>query len=67
MAKLPMEAARVAAGFTQKKLAEKLDVSRGYVNMIENGKVEVKPTYLYAFCHVTGFSEDDILLPKRST
>lgn len=67
MAKIPMNAARVAAGFTQEELAKKLGVSRTTVLHIENGKTEVKPVYLYAFCQVTGFSEDDILLPKKST
>lgn len=67
MTKIPMNAARVAAGFTQEELAKKLGVSRSTVLHIENGKAEVKPVYLYAFCQVTGFSEDDILLPKKST
>lgn len=67
MPKITMQAARVNAGYTQKQLGEKLKVSRELVNAIETGKVEVKPVYLYAFCHVTGFSEDDIILPTKST
>lgn len=67
MVKLTMEAARVNAGMTQAELAEKMGVSRATVNNIENGKMEVRPVYLYAFCHVVGVSEDDILLPIKST
>lgn len=67
MAKISMKAARVAANMTQEQLAEKLGVSRQLVFEWENGKREVRAVYFYAFCHVTGFSEDDILLPKMST
>jgi putative transcriptional regulator len=67
MAKIPINAARVAAGLTQEELAEKMGVSRQTVINWETGKQEMKTVYLYAFCHVTGFSEDDILLPKMST
>ena len=67
MVKLTMEAARVNAGLTQEKLAEKMGISRATVNSIENGKMEVRPVYLYAFCHIVGVSEDDILLPIKST
>jgi len=67
MAKIPINAARVAAGLTQEELAEKMGVSRQTIINWETGKQEMKTLYLYAFCHVTGFSEDDILLPKMST
>lgn len=67
MVKLTMEAARVNAGFTQEELADRLGISRATVNSIENGKTEVKPVFLYAFCHLVGISEDDILLPIKST
>ncbi|MGN8818591.1 helix-turn-helix transcriptional regulator [Oribacterium sp. HCP28S3_H8] len=67
MAKIPLRAARVAAGLTQEQLANKMGLSRTYINEVENGKAEVKTTFLYAFCHITGFTEDDILLPKMST
>lgn len=67
MVKLTMEAARVNAGLTQAELAEKMGISRATVNNIENGKMEVRPVYLYAFCHIVGVSEDDILLPIKST
>ena len=67
MAKITMKAARVNADLTQQDLADKLGVSRSLVISIENGDTEVKPYYLYAFCHVVGMTEDDILLPTKST
>ena len=67
MAKIPINAARVAAGLTQEQLAEKMDVSRQTVIDWESGKREMKTAYFYMFCKVTGFSEDDILLPVKST
>lgn len=67
MVKITMAAARVNAGLTQDQLADKMGVSRTTVVNIENGKMEVKPIYLFAFCHVVGLTEDDILLPKEST
>ncbi len=67
MAKITLAAARVNSGLTQEQLAEKLGVSRVSVIQWETGKKEIKPAYLYAFCHITGFSEDDILLPTVST
>lgn len=67
MVKITMEAARVNAGLTQQELADKMGVSRSTVINVENGYTEVRPVYLYAFCHVVGVSEDDILLPIKST
>ena len=65
--KIPMNAARVAAGLTQEELADKMGVSRSPVIDWESGKREIKTAYFYMFCRLTGFSEDDILLPKKST
>lgn len=67
MPKLTLEAARVNAGYSQAKLAEILEVSRATVNAWERGRTPMKPHYVFAFCHVVGVSEDDILLPKKST
>lgn len=67
MAKIPLNAARVANGWTQEELAEKMSVSRQTVIDWENGKREMKAAYFYMFCKITGFSEDDILLPEKST
>ena len=67
MVKITLEAARVNTGLTQEQLAEKMGVSRQSVIDWENGKREMRTPYLDLFCQLTGFSEDDILLPKRST
>lgn len=67
MAKITLEAARVNAKLTQEELAQKMGVSRQSVFDWENGKREMKPAYLYMFCGITGFTEDDILLPKIIT
>lgn len=67
MAKITLAAARVNTGMTQEEIAERLGVSRATVIQWETGKKEMRPAYLYAYCHLTGFSEDDILLPEVST
>lgn len=67
MIKLTMEAARVNAGLTQQDLADKLGVSRSTIINIENGYAEMKPVFLYAFCHVVGIPEENIILPEKST
>ena len=67
MAKITLEAARVNTGLTQAQLANKMGVSRQSVIDWEGGKREMRTPYLYLFCQITGFSEDDILLPKKST
>ena len=67
MPKITLRAARVNAGYTQDELAEKLKVSRATVNAWERGRADLKPHHLYAFCYATGVSEDDIILPVKST
>ena len=67
MAKIPFNAARVAAGLTQQELADKMGISRSTVNDWETGKREIRTAYLYLFCSITGFSEDDIILPNIAT
>ena len=67
MVKISMEAARVNAGFTQQELADKMGVSRSTVVNMEKGHSEVRPLYLYAFCHIVGLPVDNISLPKTST
>lgn len=67
MAKISLEAARVNTKLTQAEIAEKLGVSRSTVIDWEKGNREIKTAYLIAFCQITGFSIDDILLPERST
>lgn len=65
MAKITLKAARVNAGLTQDGLAEKLGVSRKMIAEWELGNVPMKPAYLFAICYITGFSEDDIILPSE--
>lgn len=67
VAKITLEAARVNAGYTQAELAEKMGVSRATVISWESGKSEMKTAYFYMFCGLTGLTEDDILLPEKST
>lgn len=67
MAKITLEAARVNTRLTQQELADKMGVSRATVNNWETGKTEMKTAYLYMFCGITGFTEDEILLPEKST
>ncbi len=67
MAKITLAAARVNSGLTQEQMADKMGVSRTSIIQWETGKKEIRPVYLYAFCHITGFSEDDILLPEVFT
>ena len=67
MVKIPLAAARVAKGWSQRELAENMRVSRETVVAWENGKRKMRPVYFYLFCQITGFSEDDILLPEVTT
>lgn len=67
MAQIPLAAARVAKGWTQTDLAQKMGVSRETVIAWENGQRTMKTAYFYLFCKITGFSEDDIILPTKST
>lgn len=65
--RIPLKAARVAAGLTQEELANKMQVSRASIINWENGDSEIKLAYLCLYCEITGFSVDDIILPSEST
>lgn len=67
MPRITMEAARRNARLSQEEMADKMGISRAYYSNIETGKVEAKPVYIYAFCQITGFSTDDIIVPEKST
>jgi len=64
MPKITLAGARKSAGYTQEELAKSIGVSRNLVNQWESGKARMQLYHLYAFCHLTGFSEADILLPS---
>lgn len=67
MAQISMAAARINKQLSQEQIASKMGISRAYYNELETGKRDLKPIHLYAFCYITGFSVDDILLPIKST
>ena len=64
--KLPVKAARIAAGLTQEQLANEMGVTRVTVSNWENNKKRMRTTAFYLFCKVTGFSTDEIILPEKS-
>ncbi len=66
MPKLTIKATRVNTGLTQAQMADVLGVSLSLYQDIENGDREIKPMELYALCHVTGFAEDEIEIPRKS-
>jgi len=65
MAKLQitMAAARVNAGFTQRQIAAKMQVSTATIINWEHGKVIPKPAQLKMFCDLCGISVEHIFLP----
>ena len=67
MPRITWEAARRNVGLSQEEMASKMGISRAFYSRIETGKVEIKPVYLYAFCQITGFSTNDIIMPSEST
>ena len=62
-----MEAARRNADLTQAEIALKMGISRDFYHRLETGKADPKPAYILAFCKITGFELDDIILPKVTT
>ena len=66
MVKVTLAAARTNAGYSQEKLAELMGVNRTTLARWETGKSEITARNLCAFCKLTGFSVDDILLPQKS-
>lgn len=67
MAKVTIAGARVSCHMSQQELADKMGVSRTTVNFWERDKREMRAPYVRLFCTITGFSEDDLILPKKST
>ena len=67
MTKVTLRAVRANMGLTRKELGEKMGVSDDTVARWENGQAEIKPAYLYMLCGLSGFREEDILLPNKSS
>ena len=67
MPKIHINAARINAGMSQEDLASRMGVSRQTVIAWEQNKREMTTPQVFMFCSITGFSSDDIILPKRST
>ncbi len=67
MPKIHINAARVNAGLSQEALANKMGISRRTVIAWEQNKREMTTPQVFMFCSLTGFSVDDIILPKKST
>lgn len=66
MQQVSIKAARISTGMTQDEMAKRLGISRSRYQLIESGTREIKSVELYALCHVTGFAETEIKLPKVS-
>lgn len=67
MLKITLAAARVNAGFTQKEVADMLDVSNKTICNWENGKSFPTPTQIDILCELYSISYDNIIfLPNNS-
>lgn len=66
MKKITLRAARVAAGLTQEEMAKKIGVTRSWLQKMESGKKKIKLAYVLAWCNVTGFDEENIILPEKT-
>jgi len=66
MPKISIKAARVAAGYKQDEMAEKLGITPSWYNTIENDPSKMSPYHYYAILYITGFSSDDVFSPEES-
>lgn len=67
MGKVTIAGARVSCGYTQKELAEKMGVARETVQAWESNKRAIRTPYIKLFCNITGFTEDELFLPQKTT
>lgn len=58
---------RKAAGLTQERMAEMLEISPGLYNGLENGKRRMNETYLEGIARILGCSVSDLIIEKRPT
>ena len=56
-----LKKARVAKGYTQEQLAEKIDVSVAFLSRVERGNARVNLNRLNQLCDLLDISEGDIL------
>lgn len=54
---------REKLGFSQRELSEKLNVSHGYINNVENGNNDVSLSSLINICNVLQCTPNDLLFP----
>ena len=54
---------REKLGFSQRELSEKLNVSHGYINNVENGNNDVSLSSLISICNVLQCTPNDLLFP----
>lgn len=66
MDRISLRAARVAAGLTQEEMAKRMGITRSWLQKMESGKKKMKISYVLAWCNITGFDEEDIILPGKS-
>lgn len=62
-----LKKARVAKGYTQEQLAEKIDVSVAFLSRVERGKTKLNLNRLNQLCQVLEVSEGNILTGVGST
>ena len=56
-----LKRARIAKGYTQEQLAEKIDVSVAFLSRVERGNAKVNLNRLNQLCDLLDISEGDIL------
>ena len=61
-----IQKARELAGYTQEKLADKVDVSTQYISDLERGNVGTSVPTLIKICKILCISSDYILLGKNT-
>lgn len=67
MAKVTIAGARVSCGYTQRELAEKMGITRETVQAWEAKKRTMRTPYIKLFCAITGFTEDELIIPTKTT
>ena len=62
-----LQKARIAKGYTQEQLAEKIDVSVAFLSRVERGNSKVNLKRLNQLCNLLDVSEGNILTGVGST